>query len=853
MIGMQVLLVHVLCAQTLLGYNGPIYKKDKKIPSYIEFDKRKTSEKWSRSKMPNTEIAILLNLNENTTISLKGTLSDMAGGFYEFYTEKYKGVEVHGTKCIVYYDKGGTPVFVIGNFKTIEGIEVNAKITESAASQSAIKHFEIKELAKKVPASDCTESVKLELPKGKLVVHVKEGKAYLVYKFRIDSSSPEIHLDVFVDAISGEVVDSQNIVCTISGAVTTKYSGQRTIEMLQDQGMYMLRDYNRGNGIVTLDYFSNSVFTSSYSNWSSLPESKRGALDIHWGMEKTYDYYLDKFERNSFGGTGEMVMSYFVDDPSYSNAAWNGYSFIFGKDSVNNQFVSLDIVAHEFSHAYTQNSSELQYQAESGAINEGLSDALGACIEKWVKPANGIKIWQIGEDAVLLRDMGNPVCKYYHGMNWVDTTNPSQSNDWGGVHTNSGVFNYWFYLLTHGGSGTNQAGIQFTVDTIGFDKAAQICYMMNQLLTSDADYEEASLCSKLAVNNLGYDNNVLHQIHKAWGLVGVDNLNVYISGPSIPCDNSVYYIENLPDSCTVTWNWETSYGPVLELENVGDGSSVLDETATHRILDPGPPIIEGPLLLQNQPATNQCTLSKNGYSYIKNTIIATVKKNGTTIATLRKSVDTGINFTGGYAQAAHNYTGWYYPGVSATPFRSGDVITLLRGSTITLTADKFVGANITYSGTTPVNWAHNGSTISFYFSYLDIVDPYVPMTETLFPLQRPASLTITGTYSNSCESFQFTVVGMLPNIPSQLMADTEQNEGLYITTSGQSMMITRPTGDEQWTLSIINSSTGTKVYETVMQQTSSQQISTVGWPAGIYVVRAISGNGEWSAKTMVTN
>ena len=26
---------------------------------------------------------------------------------------------------------------------------------------------------------------------------------------------------------------------------------------------------------------------------------------------------------------------------------------------------------------------------------------------------------------------------------------------WGGVHTNSGVLNYWFYLLTTGGSGTN--------------------------------------------------------------------------------------------------------------------------------------------------------------------------------------------------------------------------------------------------------------------------------------------------------------------------------------------------------------------------------------------------------------
>lgn len=40
----------------------------------------------------------------------------------------------------------------------------------------------------------------------------------------------------------------------------------------------------------------------------------------------------------------------------------------------------------------------------------------------------------------------------YNGTYWAST---SSSEDHGGVHTNSGVQNYWFYLLSQGGTGTN--------------------------------------------------------------------------------------------------------------------------------------------------------------------------------------------------------------------------------------------------------------------------------------------------------------------------------------------------------------------------------------------------------------
>ena len=62
------------------------------------------------------------------------------------------------------------------------------------------------------------------------------------------------------------------------------------------------------------------------------------------------------------------------------------------------------------------------------------------------------------------RSMSNPKIylqpNTYKGDYWGETDNPSKKNDWGHVHINSGVMNYWFYLLSEGGTGTNDNGWQ---------------------------------------------------------------------------------------------------------------------------------------------------------------------------------------------------------------------------------------------------------------------------------------------------------------------------------------------------------------------------------------------------------
>jgi Zn-dependent metalloprotease len=60
------------------------------------------------------------------------------------------------------------------------------------------------------------------------------------------------------------------------------------------------------------------------------------------------------------------------------------------------------------------------------------------------------------------------------------------------VHTNSGVLNHWFYILTIGKSGTNDIGNLYNVTGINIDKAAKIAYRLESVyLSANSTYANA--------------------------------------------------------------------------------------------------------------------------------------------------------------------------------------------------------------------------------------------------------------------------------------------------------------------------------------------------------------------------
>ncbi len=187
--------------------------------------------------------------------------------------------------------------------------------------------------------------------------------------------------------------------------------------------------------------------------------------------------------------------------------------------------VSLDIVGHEISHAVTEYSAGLVYSYESGALNESFSDIFGQSIEFTTFPETAS--WNLGDEIYydgvsMIRSMSNPNAEgqpdTYHGDLWY-----YGSGDNGGVHYNSGVQNFWYYLLVEGGTGTNDNGYSYQVNGIGLEAAQQIAYRnLTVYLTSTSDYADARIGSEQAALDLyGAGSDEYAAVVAAWNAVGV--------------------------------------------------------------------------------------------------------------------------------------------------------------------------------------------------------------------------------------------------------------------------------------------------------------------------------------------
>ena len=107
------------------------------------------------------------------------------------------------------------------------------------------------------------------------------------------------------------------------------------------------------------------------------------------------------------------------------------------------------------------------------------------------------------------------------------------------MHTNSGVQNHWFYLLSEGGSGVNDNGYVYNVEGIGLDHAEQIAYRnLTVYLMPGSQYFDAREGSmNAAIDLFGNDSPELQSVVDAWNAVGVlrptFEANLYVSDDTL--------------------------------------------------------------------------------------------------------------------------------------------------------------------------------------------------------------------------------------------------------------------------------------------------------------------------------
>ncbi|MGN5653056.1 M4 family metallopeptidase [Bacillus sp. Brlt_9] len=298
----------------------------------------------------------------------------------------------------------------------------------------------------------------------------------------------------------------------------------------QSNGKYALVDYTRGQGIETYDVnyrdinFEEQYYPGILATSTSTTFNDPKAVSAHFLATKVYDFYKDKYKRNSFDNKGKKVVSVVhawhsgeTDDPknwgnAFSANINNVSMLIYGDPMVK----AFDIAGHEFTHAVTSSESNLEFFGESGAINEALSDIMGTAIEKYIN--NGDFNWTIGEQSgSILRNMKNPSSvKFFDGVPYPDDYSKFSDlngEDNEGVHFNSNIINKVAYLIAQGGTQND-----VTVNGIGEDKMFDIFYYANtDELNMTSNFSELRLaCLKVATNKYGANSIEVETVQKAF-------------------------------------------------------------------------------------------------------------------------------------------------------------------------------------------------------------------------------------------------------------------------------------------------------------------------------------------------
>jgi Zn-dependent metalloprotease len=587
------------------GSKTVVVNKKSRVPSFIVF---REDTRIAHSEAIVT-LRTALKMNFADALRSKGPVKDEIGYTHERFAQTYNNIRVEDGEYITHSRNG---ILQSANGMWFDGITLNtnAALSKDAAVTKATAYVGAATYKWEIPAEEAMYKVVSHdenatyYPQGELVIICRYGdvmkKDYvLAWKLDIYAHEPMSRQWIFVDANTGEIVDTKDRIHHIDTPASgiTMYSGTQNFTCDNyTSGQYRLRESGRGQGIQTLNlnngtsYGAATDFTNTSTTWTNTANDDHAGNDAHWGAEGTYDFFMLEMGRNGLDGNGMEMFSYVHYSTNYNNAFWNGSVMTYGDGSGTagnfNPLVAIDVCGHEFTHGVTEFTSNLDYQDESGALNESFSDIFGTAIEFYKKPntANFLMGEEITVTAnTALRSMsnpnqyGDPDC--YGGTNWYTGT-----ADNGGVHTNSGVQNFWYYLASQGGSGTNDNNDAYSITGIGWYDAARIAFRNNCFyLVNTSDYADSRTYSIQSAQDLfGACTPEVIAVTNAWYACGV--------GPQYNATVTAAFSGDVTTSCSVpfTVNFtNTSTNASSAAWDFGDNTTDTLYNASHTYTTPG--------------------------------------------------------------------------------------------------------------------------------------------------------------------------------------------------------------------------------------------------------------------------
>lgn len=567
------------------------------------------------------------NLDSKESIVLHKERKGMNGRTIHAYAQYHEGIKIEGAH-LTYHTVDGNLTAISDQLLNPQCLpRASVELSAEEAVQKAISEvdaeeysWENKDYANFKNARNLSSSG-IDYPEADLIfvpTNEKDESYALAYVSTITTLKPHDVREVFIDAQSGNTIKSRSMLRHTCNAANpsnpqtstaqTLYNGsQSMITNLSSDGLtYELADCDRNiftyllpDGPGSTELINEYIGSSPNQDFSQAPTSLKAALNIHWAKQTIYEYFkingLGGYTSNfdSFNDLWHPIISHvnFGNEDGVDNAWYNQIDkdFTYGLGTSGGYFngqhiTTLDIAAHEYGHAVTDHISTwgINYQGESGAINESFSDIISAVIDNYALETgldSNVDPWLIGESIITggLRNISNPSdvsvdlfkqpSTYNAGMHWADPND--LSNDYGGVHINSGVMNFWFYLLVNGGSGTNDAGVGYNVTALDTDLQLSLeqafditmaCYGYLSYTPSFADMREAT---NLAVFELYGCNSqtILNSINDAWDAVNVIangtvvcGLNAEIENPQTQvCSGQAIQFTNNQNNVTKEW------------------------------------------------------------------------------------------------------------------------------------------------------------------------------------------------------------------------------------------------------------------------------------------------------------
>lgn len=349
-------------------------------------------------------------------------------------------------------------------------------------------------------------------------------------KIKICIESPYDSEAIGPSFMVGSVMITSNEVCDVPSPCVddtqfpTKYSGCVDNVATFENGTYVLK-----NQFASIYDCSSCADYTNLENCSPVTGLENlSANEALWAATKTAEYFITKHEIDL------PHINIIVNCSNEPNEAVykKGYNTIVlgkGDNDTRTSMSSLDIVAHEMVHHFIENifNGEFGLFGETGALQESFADIFAEVIENHVTGTND---WVIGKEVTKdgkgIRTLKDPYSfshpDTYKDLFWVDQITCYNTVDNCGIHTNNGVQNYWFYILSEGDSGTNYNNLRYNSPGIDMDKAAEITFRnLTTYLNPNSTYVNAKIgARKAAIDLFGSHTPEVEETIIAWDVVG---------------------------------------------------------------------------------------------------------------------------------------------------------------------------------------------------------------------------------------------------------------------------------------------------------------------------------------------